>query len=78
MTYHGITLSITFARHTDGHRYTYVSDEKGFPIESIGSIRHDRLCKIRDQEQGWKLLGTWPVGKHPKDVWEEDPLTACG
>lgn len=70
MQYHGITLSTTFCRHTvSGDRYAYVSGPDGFPYESIGRVRWDRLKRMSEGLDGWRVIGTWPVAKHPEDVW---------
>lgn len=68
--YHGVTLSTTFCLHAEsGKRYVYVSDETGFPLEGFGSVRWKKLHVMRAGEQGWRVIGTWPVAKHPRDVW---------
>lgn len=74
MNYHGLVLSTTFLRHENGSRYAFVSDETGFPLESIGRVRHGKLDAMRKGQAGWRVIGTWPVGKHPKTVWEDDGI----
>lgn len=71
MHYHGLTLSTTYCIHpTNGERYAFVSDQHGTPLESVGRVRWDRLNRMRQEKDGWLVVGTWPVAKQPKNVWE--------
>lgn len=73
MIYHGVTLSITFLRNrTTGGRYTYVSDEMGWPL----NLTPEQLQNLRDGKDGWETIGTWPVAKHPENVWDLPSINA--
>lgn len=72
MNYHGVTLSMTFYWQPGGRihrgyrpRWGFVTDETGFPLAMKEISRWKGM-----EGGGWVKLGTWPVGKHPADLWD--------
>lgn len=89
MIYDGIELCISYAYHPEfpgvaSHcrRVAYVSDPEGFPLEGIGrsgaSARWFTLRQVQKQEEGWVLIGTYPVAKQPADVWSAAKIPPRG
>lgn len=78
MTYCGIILCMTHVYQPEGEpcdqgyrpRYSFVTDEKGFPYESLGRGRWEVLKKMSEEQDGWKKIGTFPAGRQPVGLWD--------
>lgn len=52
-------------RHGYRPRWGFVTDEDGDPLRAKDAITLQQM-----PADGWVKLGTWPVGKHPADLWD--------